>query len=405
MLVLEGKYTEARVFADIVDDVTKGQVQTLIDQPFMENIKVRIMADCHAGAGCVIGTTLKVKDKIVPNLVGVDVGCGMLCIKLGKIDIDFKILDNFIRLNIPSGQNVNDKITITDVDIEDLRCYKELKNHQYLKRSLGSLGGGNHFIEIDVNSDGQYYLIIHSGSRNLGKQMAEYYQNKAIEYHENKLMNKEEAIRKIINEYKQTGREKEIDNKIKLINSIKVDLSFPKELAFLEGKDFEDYIFDMNICQKYASENRLEMAKRILTLFKLNIEEVEKFETIHNYINMEDMILRKGSVSAYKDQLLLIPINMRDGCIIAMGKSNPEYNYSAPHGAGRIMSRTEAIRKIKLEDFKDAMTGVFSTTINAATIDESPFVYKPIESILKNIEETVEIKEIIKPVYNFKASE
>ena len=345
------------------------------------------------------------KDKIVPNLVGVDVGCGMLCIKLGKIDIDFKILDNFIRLNIPSGQNVNDKITITDVDIEDLRCYKELKNHQYLKRSLGSLGGGNHFIEIDVNSDGQYYLIIHSGSRNLGKQMAEYYQNKAIEYHENKLMNKEEAIRKIINEYKQTGREKEIDNKIKLINSIKVDLSFPKELAFLEGKDFEDYIFDMNICQKYASENRLEMAKRILTLFKLNIEEVEKFETIHNYINMEDMILRKGSVSAYKDQLLLIPINMRDGCIIAMGKSNPEYNYSAPHGAGRIMSRTEAIRKIKLEDFKDAMTGVFSTTINAATIDESPFVYKPIESILKNIEETVEIKEIIKPVYNFKASE
>lgn len=405
MKIIKGDYTTATIYADILDETTESQIKTLLSQEFMKDTKVRIMADCHAGAGCVIGTTLEIKDKIVPNLVGVDIGCGMLTVKVGKININFKELDDYIHENIPSGMNVNEEITKSVVDIEKLRCFNDLTNTIYLKKSIGSLGGGNHFIEIDRNDAGEYYLVIHSGSRNLGKQVAEIYQNKAILYHENMLFNKREAIQNMISEFKATGRQREIQAEINRISAMNIELSMPKELCYLEGNDFNDYMFDMDLCQKFASENRYEIAKKIISFLGLDFESLESFETIHNYINMKDKILRKGSISAYKNEIVLIPMNMRDGCIIGRGKSNSDYNYSAPHGAGRVMARGKAFKTIQVEDFKKAMEGIFSTTVNESTLDESPFVYKPMESILNNIKDTVDIIEIIKPVYNFKAAE
>ncbi len=405
MKTIKGAYTNAIVYADILDEGTESQIKTLLSQEFMKDSKVRIMADCHTGAGCVIGTTLEIKDKIVPNLVGVDIGCGMLTVKLGKMNLIFKELDDYIHANIPSGMTVNEEITESIVDIKKLKCFDHLKRTTYLKKSLGSLGGGNHFIEIDVNEAGEYYLVIHSGSRNLGKQVAEIYQNKAILYHENKLFNKRKAIQDMISEYKAIGRQREIQSEIDRISSIQLELPIPRELCYLEGDDFNDYMFDMDICQKFASENRYEIAKRIVSFLGLDLESLESFETIHNYINMKDKILRKGSISAYKDEVVLIPMNMRDGCIIGRGKSNADYNYSAPHGAGRVMSRGKAFQTIRVEDFKKSMEGIYSTTIDESTLDESPFVYKPMESILNNIEDTIDVIEIIKPVYNFKAAE
>ena len=405
MMTIYGKYTNAIVYADIIDEETKAQIKVLTNQEFMKDIKVRIMADCHKGTGCVIGTTIEIKDKIVPNLVGVDIGCGMLTINLGALDIDFSGLDSFIHNNIPSGMNVNLYITKSNVNIEELKCIKDIKRINYLMKSLGSLGGGNHFIEIDINSLGEYYLIIHSGSRNLGAQVASIYQNKAILYHENKVFNKKKEIERVIYEYKKQGKEKEIQKGIDRIKQTSIELSIPKELCYLEGSDFDDYMFDMAICQKFARENRLELARRIVNYLGLDIEKLKKFETIHNYINMKDKILRKGAISAYSNELVLIPLNMRDGCIIARGKSNKEFNYSACHGAGRVMSRADAFRVLNVDDFKKSMEGIYSSTVDKQTLDESPFVYKPIKSILNNIKETVEVIEIIKPVYNFKSKE
>lgn len=402
-MILKGKYTNAVIYADIIDTATKNQIQQLIDQEFMKEVKVRIMPDCHTGAGCVIGTTIEIKDKIVPNLVGVDIGCGMLCVKLGKIDIDLESLDMFIHENIPVGMQVNEEIVYDTFLIDDLKCNSRLTNKLYLKKSICSLGGGNHFIEIDRNADNEYYLVIHTGSRNLGKQVAEIYQDIAVRYHENKIINKKELKRNIILEYKKLGKEKEIEKELKKIDEIKCELEIPEELCYLEGNDFLDYMYDMDICQKFASINRYEIAKRILNFLNLDINSLYCFETIHNYINMNDRILRKGAISAYNDEIVLIPINMRDGCIIAKGKANSDYNYSAPHGAGRIMSRNEAFKTISLKDYKESMKNIYSSTVNEFTIDESPFVYKPINSIINNIKDTVEILEIIKPVYSFKA--
>ncbi len=405
MLKIKGKYNEAIVYADIIDETTKEQIQTLLNQSFVSGVQIRIMPDCHAGAGCVIGTTMTIKDKIVPNLVGVDIGCGMLCIKLGKIDINLPKLDLFIHENIPAGMTVNDDITPIDLRIEDLKCFSLLSNINYLKQSIGSLGGGNHFIEIDEATDNTKYLIIHSGSRNLGKQVAEIYQDKAIKYHQNKLFNKKEASKKAIDELKKSGRQKEIQAALEVINNKVVKLEMPKDLCYLEGEDFDNYIFDMDLCQKFAVENRKEIARRILKFLNLKNDNLESFETIHNYINMEDMIMRKGSIAAYLGERVLIPINMKDGCILGRGKSNPEYNYSAPHGAGRLLSRNEAMKKLSMNEYKKVMKGIYSTTVNKNTIDEAPMAYKPIEVILNNIKDTVEIEEIIKPIYNFKASE
>lgn len=404
MITVYGKETNAIVYTDILDDQTRAQIETLISQSFMKDVKVRIMADCHKGTGCVIGTTFEIKDKIVPNLVGVDIGCGMLVVKLGNNKIDFLALDNFIHENIPSGMNVNKKISPTKINIEDLKCFNELKQINYVKKSIGSLGGGNHFIEMDKNSKNENFLVIHTGSRYLGKQVAEIYQNKAILYHENKVYNKKEAIKNTIKLYKESGKQKEIQSEIDKIKQMHIELSMPRELCYLEGTDFDNYMFDMDICQKFASENRTEIAKRITTFLGLNFDDLYKFETIHNYINMDDKILRKGSIAAYANEKVIIPLNMRDGCIIAKGKSNPDYNYSAPHGAGRVMSRAEAFKIISKEDFIKAMNGIYTTTACDTTIDEAPFVYKPKESIIKNIKDTVEILEIIKPIYNYKAN-
>lgn len=405
MIIIKGKYNEAKAFTSIIDDGTKNQIETLLDQPFITGSTVRIMPDCHYGKGCVIGTTITIKDKIVPNLVGVDIGCGMLCVKLGKIVIDLASLDTFIHENIPAGRKVNEVVTNNIILLESLYCYNDLKNKAYLNMSMGTLGGGNHFIEIDIAEDGNRYLIIHTGSRNLGKQVAEIYQERAINYQKDLIFNKKEAINKVIKEYRDTNREKEIETEIKRIKKVEIITPMPENLCYLENEGLTAYLHDMEICQQFATMNRMIIAKQILTFLNINFDEVRHFETIHNYINMKDNILRKGAISAYKDETVIIPINMRDGCIIAKGKANPDYNYSAPHGAGRLMSRTKAMEKISIDDYERTMEGIYSTTVNTSTIDESPFAYKPIETIIENIKDTVDIIEIIKPIYSFKKAD
>ncbi len=405
MLEVKGKYNIAKIFTDVVDNETISQIITLLNQEFTQDSKIRIMPDCHAGAGCVIGTTMKIHNKVVPNLVGVDIGCGMKLVELGKNNINFEELDCFIRNNIPSGMNVNDEVLDNSINLKELKCFEFLKNDLYLMKSLGSLGGGNHFIEVDKDDEGNYYLVIHSGSRNLGLQVAKYYQKKAIEYHKNLIFDKQKEKKSIIEQLKKEGKQQLIQKTLKKIDEKLVKTHIPEDLCYVEGPLFDDYIHDMYICQKFAVINREVIAKKICLFLKLNYNSLNSFETIHNYINMEDMILRKGAISAYKDQLVLIPINMRDGCIIGKGKGNADFNYSAPHGAGRLLSRSEAKEKINLEDFEKTMEGIYTTSVNQSTIDESPFAYKPIESILENIKDTIEIVKIVKPIYNFKSSE
>ena len=404
-MIIQGKYNNAKVFASNIDSGTLDQVTNLLNQEFTKDSKIRIMPDCHVGAGCVIGTTMTIHDKIVPNLVGVDIGCGMFTVKIGKVKINFPEFDDYIKRNIPAGREVHPKARKIKTDIEKLKCYNELKKHNHFFKSIGTLGGGNHFIEVDVDDEENKYLIVHSGSRNLGKQIAEHYQIKAYEYHQSKVFDKEAEVQRIINEYKNTKKEKQIQKAINKIKNMEVTPPIPKDLCYLEGKLFDDYIHDMRIAQDYASENRREMIKVLLDYFRLDLQDLEHFETIHNYINMDDMILRKGAISAYSGEIVLIPINMRDGCIIARGKGNPDYNYSAPHGAGRILSRRQAQKELSLMDFKKTMEGIYSSTITLETLDEAPFAYKPIEDILDNINDTVEVLKIIKPIYNFKAKE
>lgn len=404
MQTLKGKYNHAKVFTSNIDNETYSQVIQLLNQEFTKDSRIRIMPDCHAGAGCVIGTTMTIHDRVVPNLVGVDIGCGMLTYNLGPQALNLEQLDNFIYKNIPAGMNVHRDAQVLELDITKIKCFKELGNHKYYYQSVGTLGGGNHFIEICVDDEMNNYLIIHSGSRNLGNRIAEYYQQKAIRYIQNKVFNIEEESQKIIKEYKKSGLEKELSKNLKKLKKKKVDLPIPKELCYLEGQDMQDYLYDMHIAQQYASINRYSIAKRILSFLGLDPHEtLEVFETIHNYINMEDMILRKGAISAYENEQVLIPINMRDGCIIGVGKGNPDYNYSAPHGAGRLLSRREAQRLINLDHYIHSMKGIYTTSVNHHTIDEAPFVYKPIDEILNNITETVEVQKIIKPIYNFKS--
>ncbi len=397
---IKGKFGTATVYATIIDESTKEQIKNLMDQKFVKDLKVRIMADCHAGAGCVIGTTMNITNCVVPSLVGVDIGCGMLTVKLGKMNIDLIKLDRFVRKKIPSGMDNYSTEQEIQINIEELRCYDKLYNKARHKKSMGTLGGGNHFIEIDKDDEDNLYLVIHSGSRNLGKQVCEIYTQKAKEEY---FIQKRKNITSLINRYKRLNKENKIQEGIdKLMNKYN---SIDFNLLPLYKKTFEDYMFDMDICQKFALENRETIAKKILEFLGLNLNDFNYFHTIHNYINMEDKILRKGSICAYQGEEVLIPINMRDGSILAKGKSNSEYNYSAPHGAGRILSRKEANKTITLDEFKDAMKGIYSTSIQESTIDESPFAYKSIEDIIPNILPTVDIIKIIKPIYNFKACE
>lgn len=397
---------DLKIFTNNIEQSAKEQIDLLLEQEAFKDCKVRIMPDVHAGAGCVIGFTGNLGNKVIPNIVGVDIGCGMLCVELGNIDIDLEKLDKIIRKYIPSGMNVHNE-KVKDYDFTQLYCYKKLKNKDgWLEKSLGSLGGGNHFIEIDIDDNNNKYLVIHTGSRNLGKQVAEIYQNKAIEYCSYKKEMNDEKQR-VIKEYKEQGREKEIQQAlIDINNKYNGKTKLPKDLCYLEGKDREDYLHDMRLCQEFAVLNRNLIAIKIMRELNCGLSfDGNNFHTIHNYINFEDNIVRKGSISARKGERVIIPMNMRDGCIIGVGKGNEDWNYSAPHGAGRTMSRNIARQTLNIEDYKKSMNGIYTTSVNEETIDEAPMVYKPMEEIIKYVEPTIEITKIIKPIYNFKANE
>ena len=402
MFEIKGKKNTAICYAKVVDERAIEQIQTMCDYALTEQSRIRIMPDVHAGKGCTVGTTMTIDEKVCPNIVGVDIGCGMYTVKLTAQEIDFEKVDAAAHA-IPSGMNVWDGRQ-ERFELAELICYRRLHDTKRLECSLGTLGGGNHFIEIDQATDGTFYLIIHSGSRNLGKQVAELYQQLAIDLHAGKedyFHRREEIIRT----YKEEGRRKEIQT---ALNALEEEYQsktpqVPEELCWLYGSFLKDYLHDVEICQRFARRNREKMAEIILE--RTGMTATESFHTIHNYIDTKEMILRKGAIAAHQGEKVLIPINMRDGSILAVGKGNPEWNYSAPHGAGRIMSRTKAKEEIALAAYKAAMAGVYSTSVNEKTIDEAPMAYKSLEDIMDGIEESVEIVDIMKPVYNFKAAE
>lgn len=421
--------SDLKIFTNNVEQEAVKQIDLLLKQEPFKDCKVRIMPDVHAGKGCVIGFTADLGKKVIPNIVGVDIGCGMLCVELGKINLDLEKIDKTINEHIPAGRNIREHKLLDFELINELHCLRELRETKKFNRAIGTLGGGNHFIEVDVDDEDNKYLVIHTGSRNLGKQVAEYYQDLAIQLcsgKEEMFLKKEEIIKK----YKEQGRKSEIQKALKeLYKEYKENkLNLPNELCYLEGKYREMYLHDMKICQRYASINRVEISKKIMEemfpnpLYRKDIEttdlgkrynttvihnkigiDFKSFETIHNYISFEDNIVRKGAISAKKGKKVLIPINMRDGSIIAVGKGNEDWNNSAPHGAGRIMSRHKAKETFKVEEFRESMKDVYTTSVVEETIDEAPFVYKPMQEIIDNTQDTIEIQKIIKPIYNFKA--
>ena len=401
MLEIKGKVNTAICYASVIENDAIEQIRRMCDYEFTEGSKIRIMPDVHSGKGCTIGTTMTVIDKAVPNIVGVDLGCGMYTVNLGKVEIDFEKMDEACHY-VPSGMNVWQGRQ-ERFDLEKLRCYRALKDSKRLERSLGTLGGGNHFIEVDVASDGTKYLVIHTGSRNLGKQVAEIYQNLAVEL--NRGMEDYFKMRdEIIRTYKEQGRRGEIQAALKEIAWKKANgpTTIPEDLCFLYGQYFDDYLADVEICQQFAKRNRELIAQIILD--RCNLTATDAFHTIHNYIDTGEMILRKGAIAAHKDEKVLIPINMRDGSVLAVGKGNAEWNYSAPHGAGRVMSRNKAKQVLSLDEYKKAMEGIYSTSVNEETLDEAPMAYKSLNDIIDVIEETVDVIEVIKPIYNFKAN-
>lgn len=370
MIELKGKYNEAKIFTDIVDEASISQVMLLLNQEFVAGSRIRLMPDIHAGAGCTIGTTMTIKDKIVPNLVGVDIGCGMEVIKVKEKHMELQKLDKLIYEKIPSGFSIREKAHryIDDINLEELYCYPRIDVRR-AEKSLGTLGGGNHFIEADKDEEGNLYVVVHSGSRHLGLEVANYYQ--------------EEGYKSVngSTEQKRTN--------------------IPRQLAYVSGDLFRQYIHDMKIIQAYAMLNRQAMMDEIVKGMKLHVE--EQFTTIHNYIDTDAMILRKGAVSARDGEKLLIPINMRDGSLICTGKGNDDWNQSAPHGAGRLMSRSAAKENFTVSEFKKQMSGIYTTSVSKDTLDECPMAYKGMDDIVNNIGDTVRIDRVIKPVYNFKA--
>ena len=399
MLEIKGKVNTAICYARVIEDEAIEQIRRMCDYEFTAGSQIRIMPDVHAGKGCTIGTTMTVIDKAVPNVVGVDIGCGMYTVKLTEREIDLERLDEAAHF-IPSGMNVWEGRQ-TRFDLQELRCFRNLKDSRYLERSLGTLGGGNHFIEVDRAADGTLYLVIHSGSRNLGLQVANHYQNLAIDLNKGK----EEYFAKrdaLIAEYKATGRRTEIQEALKQLRWQEKETTIPEDLCFVYGQYLNDYLHDVEICQRFARENRELMAKILLE--RSGLTAVSAFHTIHNYIDTEEKILRKGAIAAHKGELVLIPINMRDGSVLAVGKGNPEWNYSAPHGAGRIMSRTAAKEQLDVEEYRREMAGIYSTSVNEATLDEAPMAYKSLSDIIDVIAESVDVIEVLKPIYNFKAN-
>ncbi len=402
MLEIRGKVNTAICYASVIEDEAIGQIRRMCDYPLTEGSRIRIMPDVHAGKGCTVGTTMTIKDRACPNIVGVDIGCGMYTVELNEKQIDFAKVDEAAHY-IPSGMAVWEG-RVEHFDLTALRCYRELRDARRLERSLGTLGGGNHFIEIERSAAGTFYLVIHSGSRNLGKQVAEIYQSLAVDLH----MGKEDYYNKrdeIIRTYKETGRRGEIEEALQaLTKTYRTQvLAVPSDLCWLYGRFLEDYLHDVEICQRFARRSRERMASIILE--RAGLSAASAFHTIHNYIDTNEMILRKGAIAAHAGERVLIPINMRDGSVLAVGRGNPEWNYSAPHGAGRIMSRSKAKQALSLEDYKAAMAGIYTTSVNANTLDEAPMAYKSLEDIIDVIRDTVDIIDIMKPVYNFKADD
>lgn len=432
---IKGKYATAKVFTDNCEAEAQSQILEMCNQPFVEGSKICIQPDVHAGKGSTIGTTMLIRDKVCPNLVGVDIGCGVFCVNLGQVKIDFAKIDNIIRTKIPSGMSVHSSVIHPFEDMEKLRCFNSLRNVDRLYKSLGSLGGGNHFIEIGKADNEDMWLFIHTGSRNLGKQVAEYYQDIAFKNCNRQKAEYGEKVNNLVQEYTVAGKQKEIG---KALDNLKSEYRYvnkvPKDLCYLEKRDLADYLHDVYICQVFANRNRETIARIIVKAFfddkfgvsgaggvvsflsnggqyrtstnnAKKVVDLDYFSTIHNYIDHDRMILRKGAVAAENGQRLVIPMNMRDGVLVCVGKGNPDWNYSAPHGAGRIMSRGAAKKAIKFEDFQESMKGIFTTSVDQSTIDESAFAYKPADEIKACIGETVDIIAEIRPVYNFKASE
>ena len=385
MFEIKGKINTALCYAKVVEDEAIEQIKRMCDYEFTEDSKIRIMPDVHAGKGCTIGTTMTVIDKAVPNI--------------GKIDIDFEKLDEAAHF-IPSGMNIWEGRQ-EKFDLQELRCYRSLKNTKWLERSLGTLGGGNHFIEVDEALDGTKYLVIHTGSRNLGKQVAELYQQLAVDLNKGKETYFKQRD-EIIKTYKEQGRKSEIQAALNEIAWAKRETTMPEDLCYLYGSYFEDYLHDVEICQRFARRNREKIAEVLLE--RTGMVGGEAFHTIHNYIDTDEMILRKGAIAAHEGEKVLIPINMRDGSVLAIGKGNAQWNYSAPHGAGRLMSRSKAKNTLSMDEYREVMKGVYTTSVNEETLDEAPMAYKSLEDIIDVIKESVDVIEIMKPIYNFKAN-
>lgn len=406
LLFGEKTQNSAKVFTNVIDEATENQVREIVDMAIYRDSKIRIMPDCHAGKGAVIGTTMTITDKITPNLVGVDIGCGVLVVKLKNKDVDLEKFDLTIKERIPHGSNNHLKIkSLTARMFELARGNGYFKNDfvynnfniEHILKAMGTLGGGNHFIELAKDSNDSIYLLIHTGSRSIGAQVAKHYQKLAIQ--NMKKFNAQEIVDKL----KSEGRHKEIHTELtKAKEKFKLQ-TFNKDLAYLEGEQMNDYINDLKLAQQFAVLNRLAIASVIMA--RCNLKSEDSFDTPHNYLDTDRMILRKGAQGAEAGQQVIIPINMRDGSILAVGKGNKDWNYSAPHGAGRILSRTKAKQQLNLDDFKNTMQGIYTTTVGEDTLDEAPDAYKNINDIIDNIGDTVEIKEILKPIYNFKAAE
>ena len=399
VLEIKGKLNTAVCYAKVIEDEAVEQIRRMCDYEFTQGSRIRIMPDVHVGKGCTIGTTMTVHEKAVPNIVGVDIGCGMYTVNLGNIEIDMERLDEAAHY-VPSGKNVWEGRQ-EHFDLTALCCFRSLRDSKRLERSLGTLGGGNHFIEIDRAADGTNYLVIHSGSRNLGKQVAEYYQALAVDLHKGKetYFAQRDAI---IVEYKATGSREKIQAALKELKWTGREVTVPEDLCFVYGAYFEDYLHDVNICQGFAKRNRERIAEVLLA--RTGMTGSDAFHTVHNYIDTDEMILRKGAIAAHDGEKVLIPINMRDGSVLAVGKGNPEWNYSAPHGAGRLMSRTTARASLNLDEYRKEMEGVYTTSVNEATIDEAPMAYKSLEDIIDVIRDAVDVIDVMKPIYNFKAN-
>ena len=409
-ITIKGKYADAKIYASVVEESAISQVQTLVDQKFVGGESIAMMPDIHSGAGCTIGTTLSIRNrKVCPNLVGVDISCGMLTVKLGKMDINLPRFDDLVNATIPAGHEVHEGRIVRFPELQELKCYRSLKDTKRIERSIGTLGGGNHFIELDRASDGTVFLVIHTGSRNLGKQIAEYYQERADQIINHDMGAYYRKRDEIIATFKAEGRRSEIQ---KALEDLKAEYQeknlnvVPKDLAWLEGQDFEDYLHDSAIAAEYAHLNRMTIADLIIKAYfgkGYSVDDFEHFETVHNYIDLDDMMIRKGAISAHEGEIVLIPISMKDGSLICIGKGNPDYNMSAPHGAGRRLSRNAAFESLSMDEFERQMEGIYSTSVDESTLDESPMAYKGLEDILPMLEGTCTVIDHIRPIYSFKA--